>query len=104
MAQRVVHYPRLAWDGALIVVRVLESDRLFGWFSEEFGLLTGPAGRGALVDSWNRLWLAERLDAPQVEAGRWRVRLEELLYARPEVSAPFQQLVGEAAARLARTP
>jgi hypothetical protein len=104
MAQPVVHYPRLAWDGALVLVRVLESDLVLRWFSEPFDLLAGPGSTRALFESGDRLWFGDRLDARQAEAGLWRVRLEELLYTRPELTAPLRQLFDEAAARLARPP
>jgi hypothetical protein len=100
MAQPVLHQPRLAWDGARVFVRVLGSEHLYTWFSERFGLIAGPAGQQALLESCNRLWFPERLDAPQAEAGMWRVRLEDLLQAHPDLGAPLQDLIHEAAARL----
>jgi hypothetical protein len=81
-------------------VRVLESDHLYGWLNEQFGPLVGPTGQQALLDSWNRLWYADRPDAPQAETGLWRVRLEDLLRARPELALSLEKLINEASVQL----
>src|SRR2546421_12521209 len=74
MTEQVLHHPRLAWDGARVIVRALESDHLYGWLNERLGTLLGPAYQQALSDSFNRLWWTDRVDAPQTEAGLWRGR------------------------------
>jgi hypothetical protein len=90
----------LAWDGARVIVCALESNHLYGWLNEQLGLLLGPAGQRALLDSWNRLWYADRPDAPQAETGLWRVRLEDVLHGRPELAAPLAELIHGASVRL----
>ena len=100
MAEPVLHHPRLAWDGARICVRVIESGHLCAWLDERLGLLLGPDFHRALFDSWDRLWWSERPDAPYVEAGLWRVRLEDCLRTRPDLAAPLHALIQEATARL----
>jgi hypothetical protein len=104
VTERVIHQQRLAWDGARVIVRGLESDYLYGWLNERLGVLLGPPYQQALSDSFNRLWWTERVDAPQAEAGLWRARLSDLLQARPELAAPLRDLIYEAAARLAEPP
>jgi hypothetical protein len=101
MAGQVLHQPRLAWDGARVIVRVADSGHLYGWLSEQIGRVLGPAYRQALFDSRNRLWSTGRPDAPQVEAGLWRARLEDALRANPDLVAPLRELIHEAGTRLA---
>src|SRR2546423_6580147 len=72
MTEYVIHQQRLAWDGARVIVRALESDYLYRWLNERLGVLLGPPYQQALSDSFNRLWWTERADAPQAEAGLWR--------------------------------
>jgi hypothetical protein len=103
MSEGVLHQPRLAWDGARMIVRALESDHLYGWLDDRMGTLFGPLYRQALSDSFSRLWWTERLDAPQAEAGLWRARLADLLQQRPELATPLHELIQEANARLTRT-
>src|SRR2546423_10307479 len=69
MPEQVIHQQRLAWDGARVIVRALESDYLYRWLNDELGTLLGRPYQQALSDSFNRLWWTERLDAPQAEAG-----------------------------------
>jgi hypothetical protein len=104
MTEQVLHHPRLAWDGARVIVRALESDHLYGWLDERLGALLGMPYQQALSDSFNRLWWTERVDAPQAEAGLWRARLADLLQTRPELAVPLRDLIYEAAARLAEPP
>jgi hypothetical protein len=100
----ILQHPRLAWDGARVIVRALDSEYLYGWLDERLGDLLGPAYQQALSDSWNRLWWTERVDAPQAEAGLWRARLGDLLQTHPELAGPLQDLIYEAVARLSEPP
>ena len=104
MSEQVLHHPRLAWDGARVIVRAIESDRLYSWLNSQLGRLLGPAYQQALSDSFSRLWWTDRADAPQAEAGLWRARLADLLASRPELAEPLRELFYEAAARLAEPP
>ncbi len=104
MAEQVLHHPRLAWDGARVIVRALETDRLYGWLNEQLGRLFGPGYQQALSDSFNRLWWTERLDAPQAEAGLWRARLADALQEHPDLARPLRELIYDATARLAEPP
>jgi len=104
MTEQVIHNPRLAWDGARVIVRALESDYLYRWLDEQLGALLGQPYRQALSDSFNRLWWTERADAPQAEAGLWRARLGDVLQNRPDLAVPLRDLIYEAAARLSEPP
>src|SRR2546429_6615071 len=88
MAEPVLHHPRLAWDGARICVRVIESGHLCAWLDEQLGLVLGPDFHRALFDSWDRLWWSERPDAPYVEAGPWRARAPERPTGPPRPPVP----------------
>jgi len=104
MSEGVLHHPRLAWDGARVIVRALESDHLYGWLNERLGALFGPLYQQALSDSFSRLWWTERVDAPQAEAGLWRARLGDLLAENPQLARPLRDLIYDATARLAEPP
>ena len=104
MTEQVIHQQRLAWDGARVIVRALESDYLYRWLDDQLGILLGRRYQQALSDSFNRLWWTERLDAPQAEAGLWRARLADLLQERPDLTQPLQELIYEAVARLSEPP
>jgi hypothetical protein len=100
MTAQVLHHPRLAWDGARAIVRMLESGQPYAWLAEQLGDLLGPEYRHALFDSWHRIWVTDRPDAPQVEAGLWRVRLEDFLRAHPDRAMALLAFLHEATARL----
>jgi len=104
MTERVLHHPRLAWDGARVIVRALESDHLYGWLNQRLGAMFGPLYQQALSDSFSRLWWTERVDAPQAEAGLWRARLADLLQENPHLAEPLRELIYDATARLAEPP
>jgi hypothetical protein len=101
MATRVIHRERLAWDAALVVVRALGSDQVGGWLHGQMAARLGEDQAAALVESRERLWASPRLDAPQVEAGIWRARLEELLASDGSLGEPLQDLTAAARVRLA---
>jgi hypothetical protein len=100
MTAQVLHHPRLAWDGARLIVRTLESGQPYGWLAEQLGELLGPEYRQALFESWHRIRVTDRLDAPQAEAGLWRVRLEDFLRVHPDRAMPLLAFLHEATARL----
>jgi hypothetical protein len=104
VVERVLHHPRLAWDGARVIVRVLESDQLYAWLSQRLVQLFGAPYQQALSDSFNRLWWTERVDAPQAEAGLWRARLADALTREPHLAPALQELIYDANARLAEPP
>ncbi|WKU04418.1 hypothetical protein [Micromonospora sp. HUAS LYJ1] len=91
---QVLHHPRVAWDMARLIVAAVPDERLFDWLCTEVGALLGPEHAGALRDTRWRLqpWARTTPDAAAVEAGRWRVRLEDLLRTRPETAEPLRSL------------
>lgn len=89
---QVIHHPRVAWDTARVFVGAAPDDELFGWLSNEVGELLGPGAEEALAETRDRLRWATTGDLALVEAGRWRVRLEDTLRARPEVAEPLRTL------------
>jgi hypothetical protein len=96
MTTTVIHQPRVAWDGACAFVRAAVSPS-YPIFADYVRQWLGP-------DMWDQL--AETRDklidnlirtggdryASDVEAGRWRVRLEDLLRTRPEMTGAVQEL------------
>jgi hypothetical protein len=101
MTTRVVNRERLAWDAARVVVRVLGSDQVGRWLHGQLSARLGPEPAAALAESRLRMWASPRLDAPQVEAGIWRAKLADLLASDASLAAPLQEVMAEAAERLA---
>ncbi len=101
MAQStVIHQPRIAWDGARALVRAAgsaHSDRFAARVLSELG----SEVYGQFADTRHRLLTAlvetggDRY-ASDVEAGRWRVWLEDLLRTRPELAEAVVELTAEA--------
>jgi hypothetical protein len=97
---QTVHQPRVAWDGARAFVQAAGSRH-----SEQFAARVlsrlGSEAYGQFADTRQRLLTAlvetggDRY-AADVEAGKWRVRLEDLLRQKPELTATVLDLTGEA--------
>jgi hypothetical protein len=102
MTGQVVHHPRVAWSAASVTARALSSDQVCGWLGQQFDRLFGPAYRVALFESRNRMRASQRPDAPEVECGLWRARLEDVLRNHPDLAGAVQDLVREASAVLER--
>ncbi|MFF5292717.1 hypothetical protein [Paractinoplanes globisporus] len=100
MTPTVTHQPRVAWDGARAFVRAAGSPH-----SEQFAAHVlarlGSEVYGQFADTRQRLLTAlvetggDRY-AADVEAGKWRVRLEDLLRQHPEFLDPLHELTSEA--------
>ena len=73
---------------------------LYGWLAERLTDVLGPSGGEALADTWVRLTYSRRPDAPQVESGRWRARLEDLFDTEPELVGPLGALIRDTRLRL----
>src|SRR5689334_11366219 len=86
MTQAVIHQPRVAWDGARAFVRAAGSPR-----GERFELLVldrlGEETHAQFVETRQRVRAAAGGDryTTDVEAGKWRVRLDDLLKTRPDL-------------------
>jgi hypothetical protein len=96
----MVNQPRLCWEGARVFARAAGSDDWCGWLADQLGRLFGTAYRQALLDSRARIVTGARPDAQAVEAGMWRVRLEDLLRAVPEAEVALRFLIDDLSARL----
>ena len=100
MTPTVIHQPRVAWEGARAFVRAAGSPQ-----SERFATLVlsrlGGEVHGQFADSRQRLLTAlvetggDR-HAADVEAGKWRVRLEDLLRTRPDLIDAVRDLTNQA--------
>jgi hypothetical protein len=96
----VIHQPRVAWDGARAIVRAAGSAHYEGFANRLLHEL-GSSLYGDFADTRQRLLTAyvetggDRY-AADVEAGKWRVRLEDLLSERPELSVVIMSLIEEA--------
>lgn len=96
----VVHQPRVAWDGARAFVRAAGSAH-YERFANRVLQELGRGIYGDFADTRQRLLTAyvesggDRYVA-DVEAGKWRVRLEDLLRERPELSVVILGLTSDA--------
>ena len=97
---QTVHQPRVAWDGARAFVQAAGSPH-----SEQFAARVlsrlGSEVYGQFADTRQRLLTAlvetggDRY-AADVEAGKWRVRLEDLMRQKPQLIVAVQDLTDEA--------
>ena len=97
---QTVHQPRVAWDGARAFVRAAGSPHSERFAARVLSRL-GSEVYGQFADTRQRLLTAlvetggDR-HAADVEAGKWRVRLEDLLRQHPQLTAAVQDLTSEA--------
>ncbi|WP_249997591.1 hypothetical protein [Actinoplanes sp. M2I2] len=95
----VIHQPRVAWDAARAFVRAAGSAHSEGFAARVLSRL-GSEMYGHFADTRQRLLTAfvetggDRY-ASDLEAGKWRVRLEDLLRSRPELTGAVIELTGE---------
>jgi hypothetical protein len=102
MAGRTLHQPRVAWDTARVLVSVASADDdLFRWFSNRIGELLGDPYRQTLFETRARLGRLPSFDGWSLQAGLWRVRLEDALRADPTLTEDLRILALHAAYRLA---
>lgn len=91
MTATVLHYPRVAWDGALAFVRAPLSLYSYDAFAQRVHDEMGPAVYEELQDTHARVvdnyWRTggDRY-VTDVEAAKWRARLEDLLHTRPDLA------------------
>ncbi|XVV14322.1 hypothetical protein ACQP2X_08255 [Actinoplanes sp. CA-131856] len=96
----VIHQPRVAWDGARAFVRAAGSPQSEAFAARVLRRL-GSETYGHFADTRQRLLTAlvetggDRY-AADVEAGKWRVRLEDLLRTRPDLTDEIVGLTNEA--------
>ena len=99
MTQSIVHPQRVAWDSARVIVRALDTVWC-GWLADQLAARLGPGYRQEIIDSRVRLLTSNRPDAIDIEAGRWRVRLDEALRQRPEITGAVLDLTRQTADHL----
>ena len=96
----VIHQPRVAWEGARAFVRAAGSQQSEAFAARVLSRL-GSEMFGQFADTRQRLLTAlvetggDRY-AGDVEAGKWRVRLEDLLQTRPDLTPAVIELTNEA--------
>lgn len=100
MGHKIIHQPRLAFDGARGFVAGIECERVYPWLSRRVAELLGPAYGQALADSRRLVLVPERDDAPLVEAAKWRARLEDAMRRRPELTGELLALITDLAFRM----
>lgn len=96
MTSSVQHRPRVIWESARAFVRAARGPDFldFGWRVRD---RLGPEIYNELAATRDRLLAADLRtggdrSASDLEAGRWRVRLEELLQAHPELTGALVEL------------
>jgi hypothetical protein len=102
MAGRTLHQPRVAWDAARVLVSVASAgDDLFRWFSNRIGELLGEPYRQSLFETRARLGPLPSFDGWSLQAGIWRVRIEDVLRDDPTLAEDLRILTLHATYRLA---
>jgi hypothetical protein len=99
MTQSVIHQPRVAWDGARAFVRAAGS-RDYEAFAGEVASRLGTECNAELAATRQRIltgWPGTGGDrhVTDVELGRWRVRLDDLLRAHPDLIEAVRDLTDQ---------
>ncbi|WP_127547221.1 hypothetical protein [Actinoplanes sp. OR16] len=91
MSTMVIHQPRVIWDAARAFVQAAAGPHHHEFASEVHHLL-GPELYDPLMRTHDVL--AGQLDRTpfDLEAGKWRVRLDEFLRAHPELTDQVRDL------------
>ena len=92
----VIHQPRIAWDGARAIVRAAGSPYVEVFAARVLDRL-GEQAHQQFLDTTHRLAVAVAATggdrhAADLEAGKWRVRLEDLLRLRPDLTDDVREL------------
>ena len=97
MTQSVIHQPRVAWDGARAFVYAAagpDYDAFAGRVADRLDPEIHDAlaaTREHILTDWSRTG-GDR-HATDIELGRWRVRLEDLLRSHPEHTGALLDLI-----------
>jgi hypothetical protein len=93
MPTAVVHHARVAWDFAQQAVAAAgDPTDGFAWFLAQLGAVLGPDHQRELLDTRDRIARDFRPDIRSVEIGRWRVRIEDMLRAEPDLAVLISAL------------
>ena len=103
MTATVIHQPRVAWDGACAFVRVAATPA-YPVFADYVREWLGPQAFADLEETRERVfanlvWNDGDRYCTDIEAGKWRVRLEDLLRHRPDLTATIIELTAMAPRR-----
>ncbi|MBB2941874.1 hypothetical protein FB565_001578 [Actinoplanes lutulentus] len=99
MSTHVIHQPRVIWDAARAFVQAASGPSHHEFASAAYHRL-GPEIFEALLATHDYL-VAEAArtggdrSATDLEAGKWRIRLEELLRAQPELTDQVRDLTSK---------
>jgi hypothetical protein len=99
MGRFVIHRPRLAWDGARMVVAAIERGH-HGWIGDLLAGRLGPEYRRHVEDTWLRMTMEP--DRALIEAGLWRALLDDLMAQQPDRPAEVANVIDEAMTFLSR--
>jgi hypothetical protein len=94
------HVPRVAWDGARMIVQACADREWATWFANWINAQAGPPFGQLVMECRARLVAAYGYEAAALEAGMWRVRLGDLMRERPELVEPLAEVVRGAADRM----
>lgn len=87
------HVPRVAWDAARAIVHASTDSARAALLANWFTTHAGPPYGQLVIESHNRLIADRAFESVAVEAGVWRVRLDDLLHNRSDLVEPLAKLV-----------
>lgn len=104
MTSTTVHQPRVAWDTAMVLTQAAGAESpVASWCRDWVAALLGPVAASTFLATRRRL--VDPASAPSeahLQAGLWRVRIEDVLRDRPELAVPLLDRVADTRSRLAR--
>lgn len=83
----------MAWDAARAIVQAAGDKARAVSLADWLNTHAGPDYGRLVIESHNRRVAGRGFESDAVEAGVWRVRLDDLLHDRPELVAPLADLV-----------
>ena len=103
MEAEVLHQPRVAFDAARILIDLSGADdqALYEWYGDQLAVVLGRSIQAELLTTRHELKRSLRANGRSIEAGKWRVRLEDVLRTRAGVAEGLHDLTASARARLA---
>lgn len=87
------HIPRLAWDAARTIVDASADPARAVRFADWLDTHAGQPYGQLVIECRNRLVTNYGFESTAVEAGIWRVRLDDLLHDRPDLVEPLAELI-----------
>jgi hypothetical protein len=91
------HVPRLAWDTARAIIQASADPAASAAFADWLTAHAGPSHGRMLVETHRRLRAGAGFESVAVEAGLWRVRLDDLLHDHPDLTEPLTRLLRDTA-------